>query len=1372
MKKRINAIALGIAFLAFSALAQDAPATRETFITDPNATYISADPNAQRYEIRGVPYEDRIRKAETYQDLSNIRNEILGRTDLSKDEKQKLFDTISDETTRRINSDYLKQTASIWGKGISGILLETAGYSIRVPVVGDVLVAWGEGLINEDSALDILDNMRASAISGMLFHGLATRVGTALKSVAGPASRRAAERVLERIRKSPEKDTVLTRVLHREANKTQRAILKDIEHTANKELSRVELAAKRFTEGKWIPTVENNINATIDSVVNLVSQMPQKLISRPLADFLHDNRERQEALFEYELVLALRTAGFEVEDGEIEELRDMLLVWTTDNEDDRDRLERVLRATERLLSRDNNLSPNDLAALGILSDHRIGHSETPYTDTFTRCDRSAIFGFGVLAGHVYHDGTVPDMPNGYEIIGGATDEAREENLSRYFGEDSGFSLNEKGEITCRGFFDNMSGFDASLYRAPDGSLVLSFRGTSSLSDAYEDGAQLIAPWTPDQYAHAARILNLLLQNTTENITVVGHSLGGALTQYAMAKNNLEGRVKGYTYNSAGFSDKTIKELSVSNLSDTAANVVNVRNDGDSVSSIGWHIGSIYDVENPNFKSHGIGNKTGTDKDGNPTYDGLLGNLQRDADGCNGECPCGGGCNCNSCRAKRPRAIPPVPSPKPIFPPDIPPVPSPKPIFEPDPNPNDNGDVSGGSKIDTRFPTESERLYNDIWEMGEEYSTPPPPCKCGAACACNNVRRANWEKAYADFKEKQKLAFDRLNREREERNRKMLENADDFLENFPDYFLPLGINPYRLVKRTLNGEPYHDGNDPMLKMIGNIPPANFDKKAFTKSFLDKVADEIDDPALKFAAKEVTTTGFEMEETDPEFADKVQWVLDHAGDLADFAEEMFTQFSDKYLDEAVLAIQRGSTALGDVKFKRALTYAEAADIVKKIGKGINVAGKGLQFITAEDKWRSVAEISMGTLFGVLSGGNPIAETAGEFIGGWLYDLDPVGNLVYDPLIFNRKWSEDFFNWLYEVQYGKNPHFTDEFYEKVRTDYEGNEGKALNEAANKLAEAYNSGCDCPDKKTPLDEIDDKTNEHKTDDTGKKDPPPQIILPPQQNTDTDEPGWREKHPIWAFILDNVVPEVIHIIVDILTNGPYTIETLFQLDENGLPVIVDGIPQFNPSYDGPPIVIHPGTQGRPTFPDPGDWTDYGDVILTSVEVILFPMLEDWLSNQIGDLTQKYPVIGKIFNALGIDSGSIMDTIRNVWGVLTGPGTLGEKLQQLAQDAMAGLAKMLGNLVEWGIGKLIDWIGNFVDGLFGSSGSDSATVVDGLAGNASPPISEEDAKEFAKDMADAFGETIFTVKPDPPAPMPSPPAPQPGPKPGPIIWDN
>lgn len=159
------------------------------------------------------------------------------------------------------------------------------------------------------------------------------------------------------------------------------------------------------------------------------------------------------------------------------------------------------------------------------------------------------------------------------------------------------------EVTADGviMLPGATGFQAVLMRdQATGRLTLVFRGSeakvSQIGDWGTDALQALGADTR-QYEAAADLLKRILANTTEPIDVVGHSLGGGLTQYAMGMNDLQGRVRGYTYNSAGLSDDTIAKMSQSGIADAGSALVNVRVAGDPVSFFESHIGNIFDVEN-------------------------------------------------------------------------------------------------------------------------------------------------------------------------------------------------------------------------------------------------------------------------------------------------------------------------------------------------------------------------------------------------------------------------------------------------------------------------------------------------------------------------------------------------------------------------------------------------------------------------------------------------------------------------------------------------------------------------------------------------------------------------------------------------------
>lgn len=262
-----------------------------------------------------------------------------------------------------------------------------------------------------------------------------------------------------------------------------------------------------------------------------------------------------------------------------------------------------------------------------------------YGSNHTKEQRDKAYAMGQLAADSYKDGKARP-PDGYSTVTSVDD------FDHFVGKDSGFAFDpETGTISRP---DDPGGFSAVLYRRdPGGELVLAFRGTelNQPADLKADREQ-ISGTIPSQYADAARLLGLVLDRTHDDgthIDVTGHSLGGGLTQYAMASNDLEGRVDGYTFNSAGLSDETVASLDGGRKHDAGAHLTNIRqaadplypgvNTGDAVSFVGWHLGDIYDVPNHDHSvlDHPIGDYKGKDGDGRPRYDGLLGNLARDND---------------------------------------------------------------------------------------------------------------------------------------------------------------------------------------------------------------------------------------------------------------------------------------------------------------------------------------------------------------------------------------------------------------------------------------------------------------------------------------------------------------------------------------------------------------------------------------------------------------------------------------------------------------------------------------------------------------------------------------------------------------------
>lgn len=211
-------------------------------------------------------------------------------------------------------------------------------------------------------------------------------------------------------------------------------------------------------------------------------------------------------------------------------------------------------------------------------------------------ERRRTVDMGALAEAAYQDGTKP--PAGYSALSPAA-------TAGLVG--SGFSVAGDGTVSLSGVAA-ATGFDAVLYRNDrTGEITVAFRGTqlTSPGDLLTDVLQLGTGTVPSQYKAAADLLRKVLAATDGPVAVTGHSLGGGLAQYAIALNSQDSasRLSGYTFNSAGLSHAVVDTLPPAAREAAAERMTNVRNDGDSVSFFGCHLGTIYDVPNDGFFAH-------------------------------------------------------------------------------------------------------------------------------------------------------------------------------------------------------------------------------------------------------------------------------------------------------------------------------------------------------------------------------------------------------------------------------------------------------------------------------------------------------------------------------------------------------------------------------------------------------------------------------------------------------------------------------------------------------------------------------------------------------------------------------------------------
>lgn len=113
--------------------------------------------------------------------------------------------------------------------------------------------------------------------------------------------------------------------------------------------------------------------------------------------------------------------------------------------------------------------------------------------------------------------------------------------------------------------DPKSGFDAAIYQNDQGQYVVAYRGTDNWSPGEGGDAKANlgqgAGLEVEQYAQATRLARTAaLVFGSDNLAITGHSLGGGLASAAM----LAVGSPGVTFNSAGLSDKTLRDLGFTN----------------------------------------------------------------------------------------------------------------------------------------------------------------------------------------------------------------------------------------------------------------------------------------------------------------------------------------------------------------------------------------------------------------------------------------------------------------------------------------------------------------------------------------------------------------------------------------------------------------------------------------------------------------------------------------------------------------------------------------------------------------------------------------------------------------------------------------
>lgn len=104
-----------------------------------------------------------------------------------------------------------------------------------------------------------------------------------------------------------------------------------------------------------------------------------------------------------------------------------------------------------------------------------------------------------------------------------------------------------------------------------------------------------------------------------------------------------------------------------------------------------------------------------------------------------------------------------------------------------------------------------------------------------------------------------------------------------------------------------------------------------------------------------------------------------------------------------------------------------------------------------------------------------------------------------------------------------------------------------------------------------------------------------------------------------------------------------------------------------------------------------GDAQGGGDVWGT-IKTTTVQKLESWATKQLDSWIAKNPELQKWFGILGIDGKWIVGGVKEIWGILTGNGSLSDKIGNLAEWAQNKLCDMAVSALNYGLDKLQQWL--------------------------------------------------------------------------------
>lgn len=93
----------------------------------------------------------------------------------------------------------------------------------------------------------------------------------------------------------------------------------------------------------------------------------------------------------------------------------------------------------------------------------------------------------------------------------------------------------------------------------------------------------------------------------------------------------------------------------------------------------------------------------------------------------------------------------------------------------------------------------------------------------------------------------------------------------------------------------------------------------------------------------------------------------------------------------------------------------------------------------------------------------------------------------------------------------------------------------------------------------------------------------------------------------------------------------------------------------------------------------------------------LLSQVEGKMVKQLDAFIQSNPALAKICGILGIDGQGVVNSLKNVFGVLQNAASLGEAFAKIGQMVVDGLKQMLANAIKWGFEQLGAMLNNLID---------------------------------------------------------------------------